>query len=599
MTVEPGPAEPTITEVDGVTTVWAPVPGPLRAALLLRVGTSDETLLTHGITHLLEHLALFGVGRPGDHSNGTVDATHTLFHVVGDAESVTEFLGAVTRQLADPPAHRLDDERGVLSAERAGKHPSVWDQHLLWRYGATGFGVAAHEAFGERRVDAAGVAEWGRRFATRGNAVLWLSGPPPAGLRLHLPDGARVPARDPRRTIVGAYPAWFFGPDDGVSLDAVVPRGPATSTLAYVLRGRLVDDLRSRRAVAYSPNADWLRLTGDAVRLMAHTDLVPGRQSEGVRPFLAVLEQLAGDDAACAVRAEEVADWHRIMRRNALEPGFGLASLDSVAWDLLFDRPAQGPGEVEARAAALTPDDVAAVARDALGSALAQVPTGLAPRHEPWRPAPASDYPALTGRDYAPNGGPGAGTITLADDGVTHRAGGHHRTAPLAETVAVLRWADGGRVLVAADGNRLDVEPTLWRDGDDLVRRIDAAWPADLVVDLGHRSPDAVPRPVEDAGGEPAWVRWLHARRLGRRGRLAILVGAVLAFAAAWTAVAGDPPPIGPLLVGIAIAGWTSSRGRRKEPPPAPPPSSTERPQDRTAGREWRRGPADADDVSS
>jgi zinc protease len=583
------PAEPvalTITQVDGVPTIWAPVPGPLRAALMLRVGTSDETLLTHGITHLLEHLALFGVGRPGDHSNGSVDMAHTLFHVVGDDESVTDFLGAVTRQLADPPVHRLDDERGVLAAEHAGRGRGIWHEHLIWRYGATGYGVGGHEPFGERRVSAAALEAWSARHATRGNAVLWLSGPPPAGLRLHLPDGARVPARDPRETIVSGYPAWFTGPDDGASLDAIVPRSVATSVLAYVIRSRLVDDLRSRRAVAYSPGADLHRVTGDAVRLVAHTDLVPGRQSEGVRPFLEALEQLADPGSAGAPRAEDVADWNRIRRQHALEPAFGLAALDGAAWDLLGGLPPRSPADVDAAAEALVPADVAAAAAEALSTALAQVPLGLAPQHEPWRPAPASDYPALTGHDYASrHGGPeGRGTLTLAADGVTQRLDQHHRTVPLAETVAVLRWADGGRVLVAADGNRLEVEPALWRDGPDLVARIDAVWPPDLVVDLGTRPPDAVPQPAAAPRDTPSWLAWVPRRRFGRRARMVVLASALAAVFVTWTAATGDPPPVLPILIGLGLSAWFSAREPKQLP--VPPASSTERPQDRTAARD-------------
>jgi predicted Zn-dependent peptidase len=579
----------TVTEIDGVATVWAQVAGPLRASLLVRAGTSDETLPTHGVTHLLEHLAMFGVGRPGDHSNGFVDATHTLFHVVGDDDLVTGFLDTVTRQLADPPAHRLDDERGVLAAESAGRSRGPWDEHLLWRYGATGYGLAGHEPFGERSVDAAALAAWSRRFATRGNAVLWLSGPPPAGLRLHLPDGERIPARDPRRTIVEGYPAWFTGPDDGVSLDAILPRDVASAALAHVLRARLVDDLRSRRAVAYSPDTGSHRLTGDTLRLVAHTDLVPGRQSEAVRPFLEALERLGEPDGPGAVRPEDVADWMRIRRQGDLEPTSGLAALHSAAWDMLHGLPPRPPAEVAALAEALTPAEVAAAAGAALGTALAQVPTGLAPRHRPWRAAPASLYPALTGRDYAAlGGGPDAGTMTLADDGVTERRGDEHRTVPLAETVAVLRWADGGRVLVAADGNRLRVEPGLWRDGPDLVARIDAAWPPDVVVDLGTRPPDTVPEPAAAPREEPAWVWWLHGRLLGRRAKITLAWVAFAVFVVVWTVVAdGDPPPVLPLLIGLGISAGLSSRSSRKPAPPerpAPPPETAERPQDRTAG---------------
>ncbi len=49
------------TVVDGITTFWAETPPPLTAVLTFRVGTWDEALLDRGITHLVEHLALYAL----------------------------------------------------------------------------------------------------------------------------------------------------------------------------------------------------------------------------------------------------------------------------------------------------------------------------------------------------------------------------------------------------------------------------------------------------------------------------------------------------------------------------------------------------------
>ena len=45
------------TEVDGIPCLWADLPGELGATLIFRVGMADESLVTRGITHLVEHLA--------------------------------------------------------------------------------------------------------------------------------------------------------------------------------------------------------------------------------------------------------------------------------------------------------------------------------------------------------------------------------------------------------------------------------------------------------------------------------------------------------------------------------------------------------------
>jgi len=55
------------TEIDGLVVHTGEVRGPLRAALMFRAGHADETFVTHGLTHLVEHLALSGM-TPADGS---------------------------------------------------------------------------------------------------------------------------------------------------------------------------------------------------------------------------------------------------------------------------------------------------------------------------------------------------------------------------------------------------------------------------------------------------------------------------------------------------------------------------------------------------
>ena len=60
------------------------------------------------------------------------------------------------------------------------------------RYGARGAGLEGYEEFGVRRVSAEELREWALRFSA-GNAMLWLTGPPPVDLRRPLVDGPRLP----------------------------------------------------------------------------------------------------------------------------------------------------------------------------------------------------------------------------------------------------------------------------------------------------------------------------------------------------------------------------------------------------------------------
>ena len=69
------------TTVDGVPTLFAPAAGPLRAGLTFRVGRADETLARSGITHLIEHLALFHLNMADYHFNGSTGPVTTDFHL--------------------------------------------------------------------------------------------------------------------------------------------------------------------------------------------------------------------------------------------------------------------------------------------------------------------------------------------------------------------------------------------------------------------------------------------------------------------------------------------------------------------------------------
>ena len=375
-----------VDEIDGVPTAWSRVPGPLRAGLFLRVGYADETLVTSGVSHLLEHLALFGFSRPGDHSNGQVEATTTLFHCTGDDATVVDFLRDVTRQLVSPPTERLEDERGVLRTEAASRGPSAEGALLTWRYGARTYGLAGQQELGLEHLTAEDLLAWSVRYATTGNAALWLSGPPPAGLALSLPPGPRHPAPDAREAIVPALPAYFpAGDSRRIALHAVLDRGYANAALADVVSGRLLDALRVDQAVAYSPRADYGAVTADAGRLLVFSDLAEGRATDGARLFMAVLSGLAGQ---APVREEELAGWHAARDRQADEPAAQLGFTVSQAWSLAFGSEVRSFERAEAEMRAVRPEEVTAAATAMMGNALVMQPQGVRFVRDGWSAAP-------------------------------------------------------------------------------------------------------------------------------------------------------------------------------------------------------------------
>src|SRR4051794_27347320 len=209
--------------VDGVSVFWAPCEGPLRARLAFRVGQADETLVNHGITHLIEHLTLTGLGQPTYQFNGSVDDVRTTFDFMGSPSEAVQFFEGVTNGLRALPEQRVEVEKRLLQTEQdnVGGPLDALDRA---RYGPRGYGLHVCRELGLEWLGASDLDAWSAQRFTAANATLWLSGPLPEGLRLHLAAGDRIPAPDPRPR-ASQHLTWRFEGDRGVGLTALGSRG--------------------------------------------------------------------------------------------------------------------------------------------------------------------------------------------------------------------------------------------------------------------------------------------------------------------------------------------------------------------------------------
>src|SRR5919112_91518 len=108
-----------VAEIDDAPVVWAASSLPFVCGIVARVGRVDETLLTSGATHLLEHIVL-STEWPDDEFNATVTPYVTLFWFYGDRDDALGRLSATLRAMADLPVDRVERERGILRAEAHG-----------------------------------------------------------------------------------------------------------------------------------------------------------------------------------------------------------------------------------------------------------------------------------------------------------------------------------------------------------------------------------------------------------------------------------------------------------------------------------------------
>ena len=286
------------TEIDHVITVWTDAPPPLRAGLLFRTGRVDETLALAGLNHLVEHLALSAVNDPAQRHDGFVGGVMTGFVTIGQAQEVSSFLASVCEALTSLPGNRLEGEKQILEAENAARPYDFRSNLLVWRYGATGYGMVGMPRLGFRTATIEDLSNYSTQRFTKENAVLWLSGPPPTDIHLSLPHGMKRPL-PPLAPIQPTFPCWFVdNACGGIAAGATVPRVSASSVFRQIADTRLRERLRTVQAVSYAPRVFYDYLNTDTAHLVLYADSDKDHRAELASAFGEVFEGLGKVDVA-------------------------------------------------------------------------------------------------------------------------------------------------------------------------------------------------------------------------------------------------------------------------------------------------------------
>jgi zinc protease len=502
---------PERSAVDGVPVFWRTVPGPIRAMLIFRVGVIDETLPTRGITHLVEHLALFVPMQDSamaTRMNARVELHRTRFMAEGSADEVATFLGDVTSSLAALPLDRLEDEKRILRTEAVNKShgstKSIWN----YRFGARGPGVADYEEFGLRWLGHQQVADWATANFTAGNAVLWLSGQPPAGLRLNLPPGPRrsSPAVTP---LDFATPAIYQLGDRWVALSMLGPREMAMSVGSRILDARIRDRLRIQQSLAYEAHARYERLGVRVAEVTAFADSLGHNAREAAEAMVAVTRALADDGPKPEELARAVAERSRLSG----EPESALGHLDVEATNELDSVEQKTVAELDAEAEALTPAIVSEAFQAAIATSYLAVPTNVDMNLAGFTPLAAGNGNRITGTEVsAPPEAGHADVIDFSQEGISVTTSNQTVIGMRWEDVAVgLRWNDGRRTLIGTDGEGINVSPANWRNPAPLLKQIEASVPAERWVPMDD--PDGPPGKAAKPLEKPPWARAASLRR--------------------------------------------------------------------------------------
>jgi zinc protease len=478
-------------ELDGIPVFWASAPEPVSAALIFRVGRADETLPTAGITHLVEHLALFTRGISPFETNGAVDNLRTVFFARGTREEVLGFLTAVAQSIQALPMDRLEDEKRVLETEAATRPSSTYETVVGLRFGASRHGLLNYAELGLRAASAESVVHWAAERFSRENAAIWMSGPPPDELELNLSAGRRLSPPDPEPLPKLRLPAQASFGNAGVALGALAERSTALTTGLGVALERAHAHLRLTHGLTYGVYTSYEPLTA----VLAHVFIAADALAEHARAvrdeLLAVLEDLAAE----GLSADDLEGAKKRAARALTDP-LGLPQhLDRAATNELFGGQFLTKGELLAELDELTSEMIAEALAVILETAIFLVPEGLAPpgrfsKYGDW------DVPRVQGREYRLSG---SGRQRQSTRVITGRDGislvppqpEEPITILYGDAAAVLRWRRGRRTLLGRDGSWFEIEAATIVDGDRLVSAIDSLFDSSLFISMED---------VDDAG---------------------------------------------------------------------------------------------------
>lgn len=454
---------------DGVPVLWTPQDGTLTGVLKFRVGWADETVLTRGLTHVVEHLAMYWTGGKQTYGlNAGVDGITTWFGAKGTPGEVASFLSGVCRALADPPMERLSAECRVLRAEAAQRDGNALSQALAWRYGSRAGGLqGAPELFLDAPVPDR-IRAWVRERFTRGNAVAWFNGPIPPGLDFQaLPLGRRFacPVHEPVGEV--PTPCYTNGPTGGMSVSFEGEREQWMGAGLSFVQMRLLDRLRFEKGLAYHVEHHYQVIESHRAHsivcircLEAH---VPRVQAEVVN----VLHEVAAEGPT----AEELQRAHDGMARAPDNPDAANAQLDMQALDELIGYPVTPWPELIEEMKARTPDQWAASVRAALDSAMLTRPGGAPEPHPSFAFDPGWSGKVARGRRFAhvsrryPWSRPHFELIVGADEVSVVQFGSGAMTVPLTTCEGAALYPTGLLRVVARNGTAIVINPSEWKGG--------------------------------------------------------------------------------------------------------------------------------------
>jgi hypothetical protein len=458
--------------------------GPLLLGLTFRVGWADEELHRHGLTHLVEHLALHDAATARLPVNGFVDATKTHFVLRGTTTEASQFIDSVCRSLRQLPLDRIETEARVLRTEGAGRSGSAYDALLANRFGAEGYGLAAYPELGLVEPRADEVQEWCNRWFTAENAVMWSTCDPPDDLALDLATGSRRPPPHPQ-PLPWSLPSWYRDQTRCVALSFLVDRTDAATLAARLLERRTHDRLRLSEGHSYQVTGALETWTPQHAHGVLVADALPEHADEVRSGLMAEVGKLA----TTLPKPHELDDLIADAARHWTDADAAGQLASNQASNELIGHRVRGVDAFLEELRAVSPEDTRSAASAFLDGALLQLPMSVDLPDRRFSIVPSGSVAVAQGREFTRSRRLGEEsdrqTLVVGPAGVSLVHTDDLRlTVYWSDLVAMQRWSDEARTCWGRDGLRVFVHAGEWMDGSAAVALIDAAARGDLTIDM-------------------------------------------------------------------------------------------------------------------
>ncbi len=502
----------------GIPVLHSDIRATFTGALMFAVGIRDESPRTAGITHLLEHAVMAGVGKVRVLHNARTAEDVVEFFAEGSEADVVDFLGRVAQSIATIDSltdETVSEQHRIVAAEMGEGDETTGGGALLDRFGASTLGLLDLGAPAHRSHTRDEVVAWARRWLHAGNAALVFSGPVPEGLDLELPPPPPPGADAPRQVPVPAphrATGWVAGTPTSLVLSLILRSDDrdAIFTATGALSKALFDELRTARQLVYSADLFTSRLTADSVVVAFLLDPRPEDALTTATEALALVRRMAADGPSNELLEEVAAEDRNLAEHSAAQ----LENLrgQTANWLRFGLEPLGVDVAMEAEVSAVA---VSEVLTESLGSILVsfgdiqgvdspeQVTEALG---LPWARVPAGHFESMStmGRMKAFM----ADEVEIFSPKMFKGLKGHQLA--LDPHRAAFMWDDGliefewDRLALAGvcvdcghwdltdvNGGGFVVEPEKWRGGDKISQMLSRSVPRDRLYEVRHPVPQA------------------------------------------------------------------------------------------------------------